>query len=163
MTYRTKSLLAFTVLGVCVLWATADEPADRSATGLPRPSNEGLQDWQWYLEIPEGKAGDAKYYDFFVPPAVFDRASDTLSDLRLRDAKDREVPYALFVRRSEDKQKPLDGRLFNATTDPDHSASVSVDLQAGERKHNQIDIVTSGDSFRRRVQVESSDDNSKWN
>jgi hypothetical protein len=159
-------LIGATVIGAGIWSARADEPTDRGATGLPRAGNENLQDWQWYLEIPEGKAGDAKYYDFIVPPAVFDRANatnDTISDLRLRDARDREIPYALFVRRSEDRQEPLDGRRFNETTDPNHVTSVSVDLQKGERKHNQIEIITSGENFRRRVLVESSDDNSTWN
>jgi len=138
----------------------ADEPA--ADVGKPRAATEGLQAWQYYLEIAQPRPGDSNYYDFVVPPAVFDKANESLSDLRLRDAKDREIPYALFVRRATTRQEELPLKQFNPTTDPDRTVSVSLEVQ-GEGRHNEIVVATSGTDYRRRVKVESGDDGKTWN
>ena len=138
----------------------ADEPA--ADVGKPRAATEGLQAWQYYLEIAQPRPGDSNYYDFVVPPAVFDKANESLSDLRLRDAKDREIPYALFVRRATTRQEELPLKQFNPTTDADRTVSVSLEVQ-GEGRHNEIVVATSGTDYRRRVKVESGDDGKTWN
>jgi hypothetical protein len=150
-------------LAVLALWAEvrADEPPAAADVGKPRPATEGLQPWQYYLEVAQPRPGEGSYYDFIVPPAVFDKANESLSDLRLRDAKDREIPYALFVRRATTRPEERQLRQFNPTTEPDRTVSVSLEVQ-GEGRHNEIAVATSGADYRRRVKVESSDDRNTW-
>jgi hypothetical protein len=153
---------AILVLGATAAWAVAqDKPRESSEAGLPRTASEAPKPWQYYVEILEPKKGDGDYFDFVVSPEVFDKANETLTDLRLRDARDQEIPYALRVRRTENRQTTILLRQFDPTTAADHTASVSLELQPG--RHNAIEITTSGENFRRRVKVESSDDNKEWN
>jgi len=167
--------------------ALAAEPApDKGMVA----AGETLSDWPWFLEFPLPPPGKARYYDLLVPPAVLDRsasrpatgprpgqfepkgrpdpragqtdwAQGELSDLRLYDARDREVPYALRVRRPVNTRQNLNVGTFNPSTDEKGQATVSLDLGQDVR-HNAIQIRTSGSNFRRPVHVESSDDRTTW-
>jgi hypothetical protein len=92
--------------------------------------------------------------DFILTPSVFERARADLADLRLYDEREREVPYALRVRRAENRQEPLSARAFNQTKNPDRSVALSLDLGQNTGEHNAIDILTTGTNFRRRVQLQ---------
>ena len=62
MTRWTWPLAAVICLGVGALAAPArDDPPAKPETGLPRAAAEALRDWQWYVEIPEPKAGKGDY------------------------------------------------------------------------------------------------------
>jgi hypothetical protein len=199
-----RVLLAVVGLGALLVWtgARADEPAEKKAVGKPQKPTETLEKWQWYFEIakPENVPGDAKYFEFIVPPAVFEKANvpaspydrpaprydkdgsrfdrkgegpmsydqrytppNELSDLRLRDAKEQEIPYALFVRRKTVSQVEMPVKKFNnPEPGPNGSVSRSLEIEGKEPRHNEIEIGTSGKDFRRHVSVETSDDRADW-
>ena len=85
-----------------------------------------------------------------------------LSDLRLRDAKGRVLPYALFVRRKTNIQVERPSRKFNPETMPNRLVSVSLEIEGQDPRHNQIEIDTNGVNFRRHFTVETSDDKLNW-
>jgi hypothetical protein len=86
---------------------------------------------------------------------------EDLSDLRLIDSKGTEVPYAVVFEEEQRKETELAGTELNRES-PDASTSrLTIDFGRNAVK-NGITVVTSGDSFRRRVLVEGSDDLQAW-
>ena len=86
---------------------------------------------------------------------------EDLGDLRLRDADGREVPYALHVRRKVDRREVLTARSFDSATRGE-TAEITIDLGTTPSSHNEVEVVTVGDSFRRPVRVFGSDAGVNW-
>jgi hypothetical protein len=125
-------------------------------------SAESLTAWEWLAEVALPAAGRSPYVDFILTPSAFDKARIDLADLRLIDGRERELPYALRIRRTENRDEPLPAREFNRATNTDRSVQVSLDLGDKAGEHNAIDIVTTGSDFRRRVRLEGSDNGQAW-
>src|SRR5439155_15965592 len=100
---------------VCLLGMTANAQEPTAAAGLPRESSESLTSWEWFEELQLSEAKQARYFDFFVTPSVFNQCRADLGDLRLYDSRERVIPYALRVLRAENKQEALAARQFNRT------------------------------------------------
>jgi hypothetical protein len=131
-------------------------------TAASRADTESRSAWEWFQALRLADAGQAQYLDFALPPSVFDKARADLGDLRLYDANGQENPYALRVRRSENRQEALAAREFNRAQRPDRSVEVSLDLGERTGEHNEIDLQSGGNDFRRRVQLEGSDTGKSW-
>lgn len=116
--------------------------------------------WPYYVEITPGKSSPGMY-DVVVPLPVMDKARPDLADLRLFDSTNREIPYAIRIRRDVAERKEIQARLFNAAT-AGPASEVSVDLGENPGEHNEIDIETSGTNFRRQVVIEGSDSGTEW-
>ena len=117
-----------------------------------------MSSWRFFMEVNAGAPG---FYSLTVPLDVFDKSRDDLADLRLLDASGKEVPYAIWLRRELDEQREVTGRLFNQAT-KGTASEVSVDLGADGVEHNEVEIETAGTNFRRRVEVEGSDNGTDW-
>jgi hypothetical protein len=143
----------------------AQQPAqpDPTQSASPQEATEALTAWEWFQEVQLPERGSARYVDFLVTPSVFSKSRADLADLRLRDANDRDVPYALRVRREEREQRPLEARKFNESTKDDRSVELSLDLGEMATEHNEVELQTNGTNFRRRVQIEGSDTSKDWN
>jgi Protein of unknown function (DUF3999) len=119
-----------------------------------------LSSWPYYVDItPQGSSPGM--YDVLVPLPVMDKARTDLADLRLFDSANREVPYAIRIRRDVAERRDIEARLFNAAT-AGPSAEVSVDLGENPGEHNEIEVETSGTNFRRQVAIEGSDSGTEW-
>jgi hypothetical protein len=68
--------------------------------------------WPYYVEVMPERAG-GQLYDLVVPLPVMDKARADLADLRLFDSANREIPYAIRVRRDLDGRREIPTRLFN--------------------------------------------------
>jgi hypothetical protein len=122
---------------------------------------ENLKAWEWGGQVPL-PAGGAKTFDFLVSPALFDKTRTGLNDLRLRDARNKEVPYDLRIRSTRDNLEPLPADVFDRGTDAKGNVTLSLDLKSKDVRHNAIDIVTSGSNFRRKVRIEGRDKDGEW-
>jgi hypothetical protein len=91
-----------------------------------------------------------------------DKARADLADLRLFDANNREIPYAIRIRRDVDEKQGIPAQLFNHGSAGPATSEVSVDLGENPGEHNEIDIETNGTNFRRQVVVEGSDSGREW-
>jgi hypothetical protein len=148
---------------LCLMAVVGGAQQPEAAPGKqPSERAESLTSWQWIQEIRLPEAQQARSFDFLITPGVLDKARTDLGDLRIYDARDREVPYALRVRRPEDKQESLPAREFNRAKNPDRSTELSLDLGKNPVEHNEIEILTGGTNFRRGVRVEGSDTDKKW-
>ena len=120
-----------------------------------------LSVWPYYVEVAPERA-DGQIYDLVVPLPVMDKARPDLADLRLFDATNREIPYAIRIRRDRDEKRDIPTRLFNYGFAGPSTSEVSVDLGEGPGEHNEIEIETNGTNFRRQVVVEGSDSGREW-
>jgi len=117
--------------------------------------------WPYYIEVtPERSA--AGLYDVVVPLPVMDKARPDLADLRLFDAANREIPYAIPIRRDVDQKREIPTRLFNYGSAGPFTSEVTVDLGEDPGEHNEIEIETIGTNFRREVVIEGSDSGREW-
>jgi hypothetical protein len=127
----------------------------------------GFADWAWFQEVQKFDPKASLYYELIVPPGVFDKAlldpPRQLTDLRLVDADNKEVPYALKVQRTEFRRVPVNiRRQFNVVSDEkQHFVQVSLELESDPEarqplEHNEIELAVSGTNYRRRVEIRGS-------
>lgn len=126
--------------------------------GLSVAAQTSFSHWPYYLEVTPEK-GSPGLYDVIVPLAVFDKSG--LGDIRLYDSTNREIPYAIRVRKEIDEVQRFEGSLFNHAQ-VGSASEVSVDLGEDPDEHNQVEIETSGSNYRRQVSIEGSDNARDW-
>jgi uncharacterized protein DUF3999 len=117
--------------------------------------------WPYYVEVSPERTNSG-LYDVIVPLPVMDKARADLADLRLFDSANREIPYAIRVRRNVDEKREIPARLFNFGSAGQAASETSVDLGDNPGEHNEIQIETRGENFRRQVVVEGSDSGREW-
>jgi Protein of unknown function (DUF3999) len=123
---------------------------------VPAFAQNSTASWPYFVELDVG-AGQPAVYDLVVPFEVMDKASRDLSDLRIYDQLGREIPYALRVRRDASGMRTINVRMFNQGTVGSSTNEVVLDLGENAGEHNAVEIESSGDNFRRRVEIEGSD------
>jgi len=84
-----------------------------------------------------------------------------LSDLRISDSRGTEVPYAVVFEEEQRRETELAGTELNRESPDASSSRLTIDFGLNAVK-NGITVVTSGESFRRRVLVEGSDSLKTW-
>jgi hypothetical protein len=142
---------------VCAALLAAEDAlaAETDVVGKPRVATESLEGWQWFRQLQAPSHAPSRYYDYLLPPEVLDKARLDLGDLRLREADGKEVPFAVRVRRAEDVRRPIEAKQTNKGKE-DWAAVVTLDLGEGKVEHNEIEIESGGRDFRRRLQLEGS-------
>lgn len=128
--------------------------------GLSVAAQTSLSLWPYYIDVTPEKSAPG-IYDVIVPLAVFDKSGSELGDLRLFDSSNREIPYAIRIRREIDEVEEFEGSLFNHAQ-VGSASEASVDLGEDPQEHNQVEIETLGTNFRRQVSIEGSDNNRDW-
>jgi hypothetical protein len=134
---------------VCVaLWAQS-----------PR-TPEPLSTWQFFKEIqvPGAPSG---MLDFRLDREMLDQSRADHADVRIYDAGGKEIPYVLRVRREIETHEPFAAREFNRSA-ADGVAQISYDLGEQPQEHNEVEIQTAGNNFRRLADVEGSADGERW-
>jgi hypothetical protein len=149
----------------------ADQTAGRASApaSMDEITGPGSR-WPYYqsIELPSD-AGSIEYYDFLVPASVFDKerreewhSELSLGDLRLVDADDKEVPYALRVRRPADARESVSSSEFNRAIGTDGSSELTLDLGGAPPEHNEIEVALPEVNYRRRAVIEGSNDGHQW-
>ena len=122
---------------------------------------EPLTAWRYFKEVPVAAAAGGPLESIALDREILDQARTDEADLRLYDSAGREVPYALRIRRQIESEERAEGRTFNRAVDG-NAAVISVDLGAQPAEHNQVEVATAGDNFRRLADVEGSADGAHW-
>jgi hypothetical protein len=130
------------------------------ATLVRAQVEEPLVRWPHYKEIrlPAGSGG---LLDFVLDVPALAKSRTDHADLRLYDAAGKEIPYALRILRESSSTELLKAREFNRGV-RGGAAEASYDLGEQPGEHNQVQIDTAGENFRRRVKVEGSHDAKQW-
>ncbi len=126
----------------------------------PPPAPQQLTAWPWYKEIqaPPGRPG---LMGFVLDREMLDRSRADYADVRLYDAEGHEIPYVLRVRRNVDTATLFEAHAFNRGAQGG-AAEVSCDLGDKPVEHNQVEIETTGNNFRRLAEVQGSADGRQW-
>ena len=119
-----------------------------------------MSSWPFFVEVTPSSAAPG-IYDLVVPFPVMDKAREDLADLRLYDGQGREIPYAVRIRNEVDDKQVMATEVFNQAT-TGTASEMSVDLGENTGEHNEVEIQTVGENFRRRVEVEGSDSSKEW-
>jgi hypothetical protein len=126
---------------------------------------EPLSAWLYFKEIQMPRASRADsgsgLLDLVLDRETLDGARAGQSDLRLYDSAGRETPYTLRVRRDLATSNAFPAREFNRGADGG-ATQVSLDLGEQVQQHNQVDVETAGNNFRRLVDVQGSPDGAQW-
>jgi hypothetical protein len=102
---------------------------------------------------------NSKYYTLPLTPQVYNIARLDLGDIRLiDDTKGKQVPYLLFKPQDITEKQTYKPEVLNRSTHKDKSAMVTLDFGKQTMK-NSIEVITSGNDFRRAVKIEGSNDN----
>ncbi|WP_020475441.1 DUF3999 family protein [Zavarzinella formosa] len=135
-----------------------------SQTGFAAgPNAESLAGWPTYLEVSLPEKGEPGLCDLFATPAIYTQAGRAdLLDLRLYDARGREVPFALRRRNPRSEFRAFAPKDFNRVKNANGSAAVSLDLGEGAEDHNRMEVTAGGSDYRRAVRVEGGDDGTTW-
>ncbi len=129
--------------------------------GVSLAAETEADQWKWRAPIQPDQTPGEGLVELPIPPAVFDRARPDLADLRVRSADGREAAYVLRRPRGSSRRIPLEAKLLNRTYRPGEQTSITADF--GEKLlKNQIEVVTGGRNFRRRVRVRGSNDAKSW-
>jgi hypothetical protein len=115
--------------------------------------------WPYSVEVSTSKS--TGIFQVIVPFVVLDKAAPDLADLRLHDANGREIPYAIRLRKESNERLAIGANIFNQAT-LGTTAEISLDLGENAGAHNEVEIDSTGDNFRRRVVVEGSDSGGEW-
>ena len=119
---------------------------------------ESLERWQYFQELAAAPGGRTAIE---LDREALAGARPDQADLRLYDAAGREVPYACRVRRKVHTSDVLEAKQLDLGV-RDGRTEVTLDLGEYEGFHNEIELDLAGQNFRRRVEVQGSDDSRNW-
>jgi len=139
-------------------WAAPAKPA-------AGPKTEDLT--RWALVAPVRLGAEAPpaggLVEYALNPDAISQARADLGDLRLFDGAGQIVPYVIRVD-SGQKGKPNayePVRTYNPVYVSGKHSSVTLDF-GGTAKRTEIEVLTPGTNFRRRVMIEASSDGQSW-
>jgi hypothetical protein len=121
---------------------------------------ESLTAWRYFKEISV-PATPLRLLSVTLDRGTLGEARTDLADLRLYDAAGREIPYALRIRRQIESQTISHAQTFNRAVEGG-AALISCDLGEQPPEHNEVEVSTAGDNFRRLADVEGSPDGEHW-
>jgi hypothetical protein len=117
-------------------------------------------DWEFYKSVPIISATNG-HVRLSLDGQVYDHSRLSLSDLRLLDDQQGEVPYALFEAKESTTEDRRSVRIFNQGRIPKAYSTMSMDL--GEEVHsNKLVVKTRSQNFKRRTEVAGSHDGRRW-
>ncbi len=100
--------------------------------------------------------------DVILGPEILSKAKPDLSDLRIFDAMGHSIPFGLRYLHAKNIQQVVPSNEFNRDEPDDGVHQLTLDLFQNEIEHNSMRVVTTGENFRRSIEIDGSDDGSKW-
>jgi hypothetical protein len=124
-------------------------------------ADEAMTDWQWMFDLTT-PASPAELCQITLSNEVLGATRQDLADLRLLDARGREIPFAARVRREIEEARRIETRKFNSATAQGNVSEITVDIGESGGTHNEVEIESAGRNFRRQVELDGSDDGRSW-
>jgi Protein of unknown function (DUF3999) len=121
---------------------------------------EPLSAWPYFKEI-QPHANFSGLASFTLDQETLDKARTDHADLRIYDNKGREIPYVLRIRREVELHNAFTAREFDRGIEG-NAAQISCDLGDQPQEHNEVEIETAGNNFRRLADIQGSPDGVRW-
>ena len=156
MPRRFETVLIVSLLALLPALARCQDKFDEAPGEIEKDSS--FARWPFLADVtaPNAVAPGTKFGSADIPAWVLGKALPDLADLRLADGDGLRVPYALRVLRDVSRQIPIrvERRFDAGPTVKDRAYEESFELaHVPLPGHNEIEIQTAGNDFRRRVQV----------
>jgi hypothetical protein len=120
-----------------------------------------LSKWRYRSAVTTENAWSQDYCVLEVTPEIYSYAKVDLSDIRLIDSSEQQVPYVLFKPKDETGRHKYRPTVLNRSINKDGAGMLTLDF--GEKVlKNSIEVITEGASFRRDVRIEGSNDNIEY-
>ncbi|MDD5458278.1 MAG: DUF3999 family protein [Phycisphaerae bacterium] len=116
-----------------------------------------MSKWKSRCDINFDKAA-GKYYRFSVTPEIYDAGQIGLSDIRLIGADGGQIPYLIARSKDITTKEAYSLKVINRVVDSVGNSLVTLDF-GQQNKKNEVEVITSGNNFRRAVKIEGSNDN----
>lgn len=178
--------LIFNVLGICVVFTAmasqslligqddalqgvdAIEAIAEDELNIPAESAEVElpSQWQYFMPIAIPPYSETEpvgnnlppLVDAILGPDVFSHARTDLLDLRIFNSTGEAQPYALRTLSPKSIREVIAATEFDRLEPDDGPHELTLELLPESVEHNEIQIVLTGEDFRRAVEVEGSDD-----
>jgi len=112
--------------------------------------------WRYRAEVTI-EDGTGEYCRLALTPDIYNAARPDLGDIRLLDGGEQ-IPYVLAEPEDTARKQQYRPAVINRSLGADGAAMVTLDF-GDKTVKNSIEVITRGDSFRRAVKVEGSNDN----
>ncbi|EKE18794.1 MAG: hypothetical protein ACD_9C00236G0003 [uncultured bacterium] len=119
-----------------------------------------LPKWQFQKDISNVENG---LIELTLDNEVFANSTKNLTDLRVIDENNREVPYKLIAAKSEEKKQEYRPKITNNSVVAGKYSMAIMDLGEAGIITNSLAIKTSSENFQRNVIVYGSSDGNNWN
>ena len=130
--------------------------------GIADNDNELQVRWEFFQTIDSPNGLPTKLLDVILSPDVFTHSRIDLGDLRLYNAANQTVPYALRVLRRDFRRDSFEAEEFNRAEGANNSSEITLDLKRSDLEHNEVEVDMPGSNYRRQVELEGSEDNKTW-
>ncbi len=159
---RRDGMIRFAALAALALLAASAASVAGAAPGADANA-EDLARWPLIASVRLAASPEKGLVEFSLTPDAISQARESLGDLRLTDGAGGIVPYVIRVDRGQ-AGEPIayePARTYNPLYVPGKQSSVTVDF-GSKATRTEIDVLTPGTNFRRRVMVEASTDGQSW-
>ena len=147
-----RFLMTAIVLGAAAL-------ASLTAPGL---GASGAAEWRYCKPAPLPDGFPGGLVAAAVDLDVYAHARRDLGDLRVFEGEGRETPYKLLVESGDHRRGRVESAMRDLGRVPGSRTSFVLELPQNGALHNEVEIRTSSNNFRRRVEIEGSEDGDSW-
>ncbi|MFZ2188969.1 MAG: DUF3999 family protein [Candidatus Moraniibacteriota bacterium] len=123
-------------------------------------ANFDISKWKYYKDISSAGGNLLKVT---LDDNVFSSSTKDLSDLRIIDGENREVPFKLVSGRASFKSDRVPVKMINNSYVSGESSQVILDLGNSGNLVNNLTINTISENFQRNVKVLGGNDMNSWN
>lgn len=129
---------------------------------LPQASaaENPLKNWEFTRSI-EIKSDAKQTMALELDGKIYNTALPDLNDLRITNAQGGEEPYTIRTQKGVDKARKLTSKVLSNETKAQETVLV-VDLGEKSERFNEIKVLPKQKNFCRKINVEGSADNVKW-
>lgn len=120
-------------------------------------------DWQFKRDINlTSIVSSKKLAAFVLDNKVFEGANNNLSDLRIIDSNGKEAAYKLTFEQLSTSLQTFPVRITDLGQLSDQYTHFVLDIGRFGETHNSVTLQTTSVDFRKKVEVEASDDGKSW-
>ncbi len=129
-------------------------------------NEERVADWAYMapvmLPTVDSSGTTPTLFELRLGPEQFTHARFDLADLRLFTSAGQAQPFALRVLAAKSVRDEVPAEEFNRLDEEDGTHELTLELLSDQYQHNEVQVETTGDTFRRAVQVDGSEDGQTW-
>ena len=118
---------------------------------------------EWQFSKPIGSVPPASegYVRVSLDGQTYHQSRSSLSDLRIVDDQQKEIPYALIQEKETTSEEEFSPKIYNKSVLSGAYSTLTLDLEK-EIFNNKLVLKTQSKNFKRRVEIAGSNDGKQW-